>query len=252
MTGTLSHKRGISMSTYIIGDLHLSFQENKPMSIFGGNWEGHSDKIKKDWEEKVNPDDTVILAGDFSWAMNLENTYLDFKFIEDLPGKKIMLKGNHDYWWSTVTKIKNFLEEKEIKNIDFLYNNSFLIEDKIIVGTRGWSLTDTDNGKKMIERESGRLELSIKDGIKKYNDDKEIICILHYPPITNLCLQDKSEFFRILKKYNIKKCFYGHLHGASHKDAIEGIVDGIDLKLISGDYLDFKLLKIIDNKGEIC
>ena len=238
------------MSIYIIGDLHLSFSQDKPMSIFGPNWEEHTEKIKKDWKLKVNNEDTVILAGDFSWATYIEDTYEDFSYINSLPGKKIILKGNHDYWWTTLSSMKRYLEEKDINNVDFLYNNSFEIEDKIIVGTRGWAFTDTDNSQKMLKRESARLELSIKDAIQKYGDEKEIIAIMHYPPISNSYMKNEytynSVFLDIMKKYNIKKCFYGHLHGSSHKDAIEGNIDGIEFKLISADYLDFKLCKIID------
>ena len=238
------------MSIYVIGDLHLSFKEDKPMSIFGANWEGHAEKIEKNWIEDVNSKDTVIIAGDFSWATYLEDTYLDFSYLNKLPGKKILLKGNHDYWWTTVTSMKNYLEQNNIQNIDFLYNNSFEIENKIIVGTRGWTLLDSDNSKKMIKREVLRLELSIKDAIEKYGENKEIICIMHYPPISNSSMKNEytyqSEFLEIMKKYNIKKCYYGHLHGSSHKDAVEGKIEGIEFKLISADYLNFKLYKIID------
>ena len=240
------------MSIYIIGDLHLSFGENnvedKPMGVFGQNWEGHTEKIKQDWLKKVKPEDTVILAGDFSWATYLEDTYADFSYINNLPGKKIMLKGNHDYWWTTVTSMRKYLKEKGINHVDFLFNNSFEIENKIIVGTRGASYADTENSEKMINREAQRLELSIKSGIENYGKDKEIIAIMHYPPVSNSSKKNEytydSKFLDIMKKYNIKRCYYGHLHGPSHKDAIEGNVEGIELKLISSDYLDFKLYKI--------
>ena len=159
-----------------------------------------------------------------------------------------MLKGNHDYWWTTVTSMKNYLEENNFNNIDFLYNNSFFIEDKIIVGTRGWALLDTENSRKMVKREAARLELSLKSAIEKYGEQKEIICIMHYPPVLATYMKNEytynSEFLDVMKKYNVKRCYYGHLHGASHKDAIEGNVEGINLKLISGDYLNFKLEKI--------
>lgn len=236
------------MSIYIIGDLHLSFKEEKPMSIFGKNWEGHSQKIKEDWIKKVKEQDTVFLAGDFSWATYLEDTYEDFYYLNALPGKKILLKGNHDYWWTTLTNMKNYLQEKQIENIDFLYNNSFEIEGKIFVGTRGWALLDSENSSKMIKRESARLELSLKDAIEQYGKEKEIIAIMHYPPISNSCMKNvytyESKFLEVMKQYNVKKCYYGHLHGSSHKDAIEGIIKGIEFKLISADYLDFKLYKI--------
>ena len=236
------------MSIYVIGDLHLSFSTNKPMNKFGENWENHSEKIKRDWIENVKPEDTVILAGDFSWATYLEDTYEDFKYLSDLPGNKLILKGNHDYWWTTITAMNRFLQEQNIENVEFLHNNSYLVEDKIIVGTRGWALLDSENSEKMIKRESDRLELSIKAGIEKYGEDKEIICIMHYPPISKSAMKNEytynSKFLDVMKKYNIKKCFYGHLHGASHKEAIEGIIEGIQFKLISADYLDFKLKKI--------
>lgn len=230
------------MAIYVIADLHLSFSQDKPMSIFGENWEEHSEKIKNNWISKVKPEDTVVLPGDFSWAMYLQDTYKDFEYLNSLPGKKLLLKGNHDYWWTTVTNMRNFLEENKLKNIDFIYNNSYLVENKILTGTRGWNLLDTENSSKMIKRESIRLQLAIEDGIKKYGDDKEIIAFMHYPPISNT--NKKSEFLKILKQYDIKRCYYGHLHGKSHQDAVEGIVDGIEFKLVSADYLNFDVIKV--------
>lgn len=230
------------MAIYVIADLHLSFSQDKPMSIFGENWEGHSEKIKNNWISKVKPEDTVVLPGDFSWAMYLQDTYKDFEYLNSLPGKKLLLKGNHDYWWTTVTNMRNFLKKNKFKNIDFIYNNSYLVENKILTGTRGWNLLDTENSSKMIKRESIRLQLAIEDGIKKYGDDKEIIVFMHYPPISNT--NRKSEFLKILKQYDIKRCYYGHLHGKSHQDAVEGIVDGIEFKLISADYLNFDVIKV--------
>ena len=185
----------------------------------------------------------MILPGDFSWATYIEDTKLDFSYLNSLPGKKILLKGNHDYWWTTLASMRKFVKENEFENIDFLYNNSYLAEDKIIVGTRGWNVFDSENDKKMIKRETARLELSIKDGIQKYGNEREIIAFLHYPPITqnNLNKLENREFINVLKKYNIKRCYYGHLHGQSHKDAVVGIIDGIEYKLISADYLNFDL-----------
>lgn len=234
------------MSIFVIADLHLSFSNDKPMDIFGKNWENHAKKIKENWINKVKEEDYVILPGDFSWAMYLEETKLDFEYLNNLPGKKILLKGNHDYWWSTVTKIDNFLKDNNIDNINILYNNSYLIEDKIIVGTRGWNILDREEESKMVKRECGRLELSINDGIKKYGNNKEIIAFLHYPPLTKEYKYhpEKSEFVQIFNKYGIKRCYYGHLHGKAHNDAIEGEVNGITYKLISADYLKFDLLEI--------
>lgn len=233
------------MSIYVIGDLHLSFNTNKPMDIFGENWVGHEEKIRKDWINKVNNDDLVVLPGDFSWSTYLQETNKDFEYLNNLPGKKILLKGNHDYWWTTLTSMKRYLHENNFETIDFLYNNSFGYEKYILCGTRGWSLTDEENEGKLINRELQRLELSLKDGMKKYGEDKEIIVFMHYPPITNTTiLNQEMEFVKLMKKYNVKKCYYGHLHAASINDAIQGNVEGIDFKLISADNLDFKLEKI--------
>ena len=231
------------MAIYVIEDLHLSFSQNKPMDIFGNNWENHAEKIRNNWIKKVKQDDYVILPGDFSWATYIEDTKLDFSYLNSLPGRKILLKGNHDYWWTTLASMRKFVKENEFENIDFLYNNSYLVEDKIIVGTRGWNILDSEDDKKMIKRETARLELSIKDGIQKYGSEREIIAFLHYPPITqnNLNKPENREFINMLKKYNIKRCYYGHLHGQSHKDAVTGIIDGIEYKLISADYLNFDL-----------
>ena len=234
------------MAIYAIADLHLSFSEDKPMDIFGDNWENHAEKIKENWIKKVKPEDTIILPGDFSWEMYLNNTKLDFQYLNSLPGTKILLKGNHDYWWTTLTKMNEFIKENGFKDIYFLYNNSYLVEDKIIVGTRGWNILDTENDSKMIKRENARLELSIQDGLKKYGSDKEIIVFMHYPPINKSDLMggEKTEFVKTFQKYNIHRCFYGHLHGLSHKEAIEGLVNGIEYKLISADYLNFNLIKL--------
>ena len=234
------------MAIYAIADLHLSFSEDKPMDIFGDNWENHAEKIKENWIKQVKEEDYVILPGDFSWEMYLNNTKLDFQYLNSLPGTKILLKGNHDYWWTTLTKMNEFIKENGFKNIYFLYNNSYLVEDKIIVGTRGWNILDTENDSKMIKRENARLELSIQVGLEKYGSDKEIIVFMHYPPINKSDLMggEKTEFVKTFQKYNIHRCFYGHLHGLSHKEAIEGLVNGIEYKLISADYLNFNLIKL--------
>lgn len=213
---------------------------------FGNNWEKHDEKIKKDWISKVTKEDTVILVGDFSWSMNLEDTKLDFEFIENLPGKKILLKGNHDYWWNTMNKMKKYLLENDFKSIDFLYNNSYSIEDKVIVGTRGWNISKDKEDKKIFDREVQRFELSIKDGIDKYGKDKELIAYFHYPPLLKSDILDNNvnELIRLMKKYDIKKCYYGHLHSTAIKDAINSKYLDIDFKLVSADAVDFKLIRI--------
>lgn len=234
------------MAIYTIADLHLSFNTNKPMDIFGQNWHNYEEKIKQDWLSKVKQDDLVILPGDFSWAMYLDETKKDFEFIDDLPGKKILLKGNHDYWWTTVTSMRKYIKNNNFENIDFLYNNSYQYENYILAGTRGWSQTEDKDDKKIIKREALRLELSITEGIKQYGNEKEIIVFMHYPPImkTNVMQNEQNEFIKIMKKYNVRKCYYGHLHGTSIKEAVEGEYFGINFKLVSCDSLDFKLLKL--------
>ena len=233
------------MSIYVIGDLHLSFGTDKPMDIFGNNWENHAEKIKEDWLSKVNEDDTVILPGDFSWATYIEDTKADFEYLNSLPGKKILSKGNHDYWWTTITRMNKFIEEQGYKDIYFLYNNSYIVENKIIVGTRGWvNSWRSPDDYKILKRENDRLKLSIKSGIDNYETDEEMIAFIHYPPFYKESVPEEIDFIKTLKTYNIKKCYYAHLHGDSHKEAIEGDVDGITFKLVSSDYLGFKLIKI--------
>lgn len=234
------------MSIYTIGDLHLSFRENKPMDIFGENWTNHEQKIKEDWLKKVKEEDLVVLPGDFSWATYLKDTDLDFEYINNLPGKKLLLKGNHDYWWTTLNKLRTFIEEEKFSNIDFIYNNAYEFENKIIVGTRGWSFGESEEDKKLAKREAMRLELSINEGKKLYGEEKEIIAFMHYPPIINshIAKNEPSDYVRIMQKYGIKKCFYGHLHSTSIREAVEGNYFGIEFKLVSADGVDFKLIKI--------
>ena len=234
------------MSIYTIGDLHLSFNEDKPMSVFGENWEGYEEKVKENWINLVSENDLVILPGDFSWSMYLKDTYKDFEYLNSLPGKKLLLKGNHDYWWSTVNSMRNYIKENDFTDIDFIYNNAYVFDNKIIVGTRGWSCGEDAKSKKMIEREVARLELSIKNGIENYGEDKEIIAFLHYPPIINQNIQndEMNEFIRMLKKYDIKRCYYGHLHSTAIKEAVEGEHFGINFQLVSADALNFNVVKV--------
>ncbi len=234
------------MSIYAIGDLHLSFETNKPMNIFGENWEHYEEKLKILWDETIKDDDVVLIPGDFSWATYLKDTLQDFDYLNKLKGKKVLIKGNHDYWWTTLKQMREFLNENNFKNIDLIFNSSYECDDALIVGTRGWSFNETDNSNKMLKRELSRLELSIKDA-KQKNSDKKIICMMHYPPITQNMIEgkEKSEYLEILKKYGISDCIYGHLHGNSHTEAVEGNVEGINLKLVSSDYLKFKPMKIL-------
>ena len=225
------------MAIYTIADLHLSFNTDKPMNIFGQNWQDYEEKIKADWISKVNENDLVVLPGDFSWSTYLEETSKDFEYINNLPGKKILLKGNHDYWWTTVTSMRKYLKENNFENIDFLYNNSYEFDNKILVGTKGWTLSEDQEDIRLTQREVARLELSIKDGISKFGDDKELIVFMHYPPVTKSYMNTK--YMEVMKKYNVKRCYYGHLHGKSIKYAFNGEFNGVKHKLISADALEF-------------
>jgi len=230
------------LSIFAISDLHLSFSIDKPMNIFGNNWDNHAEKIKKDWQEKVKENDLVLLPGDFSWATYIKDTYKDFEYLNSLPGKKLLLKGNHDYWWTTLTSMREYLKQNNFETIDFIYNNSYIYENHIIVGTRGWNM-DNKEESKIYKRELLRLELSLEDGIKKYGKDLPIIVCTHYPPIIDKN-DTKTEMIEIMKKYNVKTCLYGHLHGISQDEIIQGNIEGIDIKMVSADYLNFKILKI--------
>ena len=227
------------MSIYAISDLHLSYNTDKPMDIFG--WKDYESKIKENWNSKVKENDLVILGGDFSWSMDLEDTYKDFEFIHNLPGKKILIKGNHDYWWGTLTKMKKYINEIGFNDINFLYNNSYEFEGKIICGTRGWNFTDLqEDDEKIYNREIQRLKLSLEDAVKKYGTDKEIIVCLHYPPLKT---NEISDFVRVMEEYNVTKCIYGHLHGPAHKFIVEKNIDNIQYIMTSCDYTNFDLVK---------
>ena len=233
------------MSIYAIADLHLSFNNPKPMNIFGNNWEKHYEKIKEDWLKKVKEEDTVLIPGDFSWETYLEDTYKDFEYLNSLPGRKILLKGNHDYWWTTLTNIRKYLKENNFNSIDILFNNSYQVGNNLVAGTRGWDYTKT-NERKIIEREINRLELSLKDAISNNDSNSDIIVCMHYPPISKNYLENEFEkkILYLLKEYKVKQCLYGHLHGTSHANAVNKQIEGIDFKLVSADYLNFKLLKV--------
>ncbi|MEE3427710.1 MAG: metallophosphoesterase [Ruminococcus sp.] len=220
---------------FTIGDLHLSLGTDKPMDIFHG-WDNYLERLTENWKRIVNDDDTVVIAGDISWAMKLSECEKDFSYINSLPGNKILLKGNHDYWWDTVSKINRYLGENQFDRIKILFNNSFEIDEYNICGTRGWGIDCEKNEDiKILNRECGRLKLSL-DSVK--DKSKETIVFLHYPPIyaDNVC----EEIIDILKEYNINKCYYGHIHGSKMiKAAFNGKYEGIKFKLISCDAVKF-------------
>ena len=219
------------MSIYAISDLHLSFNTDKPMNIFG--WDDYENRIAEDWNKKVSDEDLVLLPGDFSWELRLQNTYKDFEYLSNLPGKKLLLKGNHDYWWNTMAKLNKFLADNNYKTIRFLFNNSFELGNASICGTRGWMMgCENEEDIKILNREVGRLRRSLESA-----GCPEKIVFLHYPPVSDISRCD--EIINVLKEFGIKKCYYGHLHGDAAKYAVSGVVDGIDYKLISCDKLKF-------------
>ena len=224
------------MTLYVISDLHLSYGVNKPMDIFGEKWKGYEEKIKKDWLEKVKPEDFVLIAGDFSWATYLEEAIEDFKFINQLPGKKIILKGNHDYWWETVTKMNKFLKENNFENIYFLYNNCIETDKYLICGTRYWAVEEGQPNDKIFNREIERAKLSLNAALKmqEQGNDKEIIMVTHYPP--------DSMIIEALKDYDIKKWIYAHIHSNYDDSLVE--IPGIKTYLTSCDFLEFELKRI--------
>ena len=174
--------------------------------------------------------------------MYIEEAKNDFEYLNKLPGTKLLLKGNHDYWWDSLSKMRKFLQENNFKNIDFIYNNSYIWENKIIVGTRGWSEQE-ENPEKIIRRENLRLELSLKNGVEQFGTEKEIIVCMHYPPF-NKYEKLELNFIKTMKKYNVKTCIYGHIHGEATKEAIEGNIEGIKYILASSDYTNIDSIKI--------
>lgn len=232
------------MAIFAIADLHLALGIDKPMDIFGGRWSNYMEKLKNNWESIVSSEDSVIIPGDISWATYIENAFEDFRYIEELPGKKIISKGNHDYWWTTASKLNKYLQENNFKTISFMHNNAFNIENMVICGTRGWKCPGEDDFKKddekIYKREVDRLELSIKSA-EAFGDGRKLV-FMHYPPVT--AKSQKSGFIDVMKKYGISDCYYGHLHGEGIRGAIEGKYEGINLKLVSADYLDFTPLQI--------
>ena len=246
------------MSLYAIGDLHLSFGvKEKSMEIFGPAWENYTQRIEIALQD-LTAEDVLILAGDTSWGMTLEETADDFQFLNQFPCKKWLIKGNHDYWWNTAAKMRAFFDKNGFDTLNLIYNNCAIYQNYAICGTRGWFPEDDAQNLKILNREAGRLERSLicarenignGDGISGGNDkinagEREILCFLHYPPIYQNYRCDV--FINKMREYGVKKCFYGHLHGQAIQRRFEGVSDGIDYALISADYLKFKPVKICD------
>ena len=223
------------MALYAIGDLHLCLGAKKPMDIFGGAWVGYMDKLKEGMTV-IGHEDTTVLLGDLSWALSLEDSKADFAWINEIPGRKIILKGNHDYWWSTASKFYKFCEENGFSDMLILNNNHYEYDGYAICGTRGWFFEEERSGEhdeKVFKRELLRLEASLKAA-----GELPKIVFLHYPP--RYKGYECQEILDILQRYDVRRCFYGHLHGASHGLAQEGVWDGIEFKLVAADKLNFK------------
>ena len=228
------------MALYAIGDLHLCLGAPKPMDIFGGAWVGYMQKLQEG-VSAIGPEDTTVLLGDLSWALDLEHAREDFAWIDQIPGRKIILKGNHDYWWSTASKFYKFCGDNGFTNQLILNNNHYEYEGVAICGTRGWFFEEDRSGghdEKIFKRELLRLEASLQSA-----GDLPKIVFLHYPP--RYKGYECPEIIELLKRYDVRSCYYGHLHGPSHGLAMEGLWDGIDYKLVAADKLNFRPMRIL-------
>ncbi|MCI1959717.1 MAG: metallophosphoesterase [Clostridia bacterium] len=228
------------MDIYALSDLHLSLGQNKSMDIFGAEWKNHHLKIQKNWNSIVKNCDLVLIPGDISWAMNIKDAEIDCDFISNLNGRKVLLRGNHDYWWDSVSKVRS-----RFKDLNFIQNDMFVIENIAVCGSRGWKTPidesfDENTDRKIYERELIRYRLSL-DCAKRQNIEN-IVFMSHFPILANGC---ETEFSNILEEYKVKKAVYGHIHGKENfKNIYEGMKNGISYSLVSADYIDFKPIKI--------
>ena len=228
---------------YVIADTHLSISTGKTMNIFDG-WSDYEKRLESNWKRLVTPDDTVVIPGDVSWCMNMDEGKADFAFLDSLPGRKILMKGNHDYWWATKKKADDFFKANEFTTLNILHNNTYTCGNIAICGTRGWFFdAEDDENKKVVLREAGRLRTSIEEAKKT---GLEPVVFLHYPPISKE--KKCNEIYDVLIENGIKRCYYGHLHSYAQATAINGInEDGIEFRLIAGDYLEFCPMLVPEN-----
>lgn len=228
------------MALYAIGDLHLCLGAPKPMDVFGGAWVGYMEKLREGMGV-IGPEDTTVLLGDLSWALDLQAARADFAWINEIPGRKIILKGNHDYWWSTAAKFQKFCLENQFSNMNILNNNFYEYEGYAICGTRGWYYEEkrsTEHDEKVFRRELIRLEASLKAA-----GELPKLVFLHYPPRSKG--YECPEILDLLSRYEVRRCFYGHLHGPSHRLALEGTWDGVEYALLAADFINFRPQKIL-------
>ena len=228
------------MSLFVIGDTHLSLSTDKPMDIFGG-WKNYMQRLEENWRSVVQPQDTVIIPGDVSWGMSLEQAKEDFLFLHRLPGKKILMKGNHDYWWTTRAKMESFLEENGLDSLSILHNNAVSVEGLSLCGSRGWMFEQgQEHDKKIINREAGRIRASLQDA-QRFGEQEKVL-FLHYPPVF---MQDSiPEFFEVMNQYGVRRCYCGHIHSQGCRFAFQGEWCGVQLEMVSADYLRFMPKKI--------
>ena len=229
------------MALYAIGDLHLSLDGKKSMEVFGGRWQDYIHKIEQGFS-LLKEDDVCVLCGDLTWGMSMEDALPDFQFLARLPGKKIILKGNHDFWWSTASKAYRFFEQNELQGFEILNNNCILYGDHALCGTRGWFYEEERGGehdKKIMLREAGRLEMSLKAA-----GERQKLVFLHYPPKYQgyAC----EEILALLREHHVSLCCYGHIHGKGCASAFQGQFEETVFKMVSADYLDFVPLKIFE------
>lgn len=229
------------MSLFVLGDTHLSFGvPDKPMDIFSG-WENYQELLKKNWLKKVTAEDTIVLAGDISWGMTLEEAKADFAFLHGLPGTKIILKGNHDYWWNSMKKMTAFFEANGFDSLHILHNNCYAYEGYGICGTRGWvNMPGEASDAKVLAREQQRLRVSLEAAVQQ---ELKPVVFLHYPPI--FWANRNEPMLALLEQFGVEHCYYGHLHGKSHSRAVRGKENGVCYHLISGDYLQFSPEKVM-------
>ena len=222
------------MALFTIADLHLSLDVPKPMDVFQG-WSDYTARLEKNWNLLVTDKDTVVIPGDISWGIDLDQAKKDLLFLNDLPGQKILIKGNHDFWWPTKNKIEAFFLENGIESIYMIYHDSVLVGKTAVCGTRSWFFEEGETDNKVYRRELLRLEMSLQSAQRLMPE--EIIVFLHYPPVFNGYVY--HDYLDMMKKYGVKRCYYGHLHGISINSAFNGTYEGIQFKLVSADSLGF-------------
>lgn len=260
------------MSIFAIADLHLGLSVDKPMDVFGSSWNDHVERLESNWRAKVRPTDTVLIPGDISWGISMDEALADLEFIESLPGTKILSKGNHDYWWGTTKKVEEYMASHGLTSMKILKNKGFVVENTLIAGTRGWLLPENPESKKDDEkiylREVGRLERSLEDSLRAFesgeadgesSDAKALIsdtsvskdpssvrriAMLHYPPIYST--GNENGFTKALENYGVDLCLYGHLHGRAHQNAFNGEKNGVEYRLIAADYVRFDPVLVVE------